>query len=645
MFMDSDICIKKSLICMSHQIFLKNLFYFYFIFCLLFPIFPNFVLAGEVYSKKQISVELLELESEAVKNHANTLKFIENRLIDSADDNVRQAYLYLFRVGLLQHSTSAVLEAELSKAQQLFDPVAEPELHIYSQVLKAFIMSKSPTLEKQSAQLLESLQEHADLQRDVYVYVKFLTIQISIYYQIEQYEKITRPLVRMAKTLNGKKIKQEIDYIQSNLNDALARHSSLIGDVERTKFYRLKQLVQDQNDGLSDDNAYIYCAIANIYNLPLAEKVYYARASLKAKIDGVCSQLMEKIVLLGEVLQGNVENVGELANIVSSGMIWQDELSAYYAGLAYLHLNDSSMALRMASLINREDSWEYQDLLQKSYQLQGDYQRALFAAQRYQRLREQKDAKAKSWMINTYQTRLELAQEDILSAEKAKQAEQLAAAEQKARARMQLMSTVVIAVLLTTVVLTLYLYRSRQLQQRLQVLSDTDPLTGLLNRRAFLSQVEKLRQLAQRQRFALSVVVIDLDYFKKINDQHGHQIGDAVLEAFASAAKDTIRKTDLIGRYGGEEFILATSQRDTTAIAGLLQRLQHSFAQLCIQDKRIAFEVSFSAGIASVIEPHTSHDLDIYEAIRQADEQLYRAKANGRQKVCTKDFCLLLITT
>ena len=205
MFMDSDICIKKSLIGMFHQIFLRNLIYFYLIFCLSFYIFPNVVLAGDIYSKKQISVELLELESEAVKNHANTLKFIENRLIDSADDNVRQAYLYLFRVGLLQHSSSAVLEAELSKAQQLFDPVAEPELHIYSQVLKAFIMSKSPTLEKQAAQLLESLQEHADLQRDVYIYVKFLTIQISIYYQIEQYEKITRPLVRMAKTLNGKK--------------------------------------------------------------------------------------------------------------------------------------------------------------------------------------------------------------------------------------------------------------------------------------------------------------------------------------------------------------------------------------------------------------------------------------------------------
>lgn len=643
MFFCFYLCIKRYFFYRLPQPNLNQTYRLSLIICFSYLVMPVIVDANEIYSKKQISAELWELESEAVRNHASAFKIIEERLNEATHDKVRQAYLYLFRVGLLQHSSSAILEEQLSKALQLFDPDTDPELYLYSMAVKAFIMSKSPTQEQKASDLLENLQDHPELQRDVYIHVKFLTIQISIYYQLKKYEKITRPLVRMANTLNGRKIRQEIEYIQVNLNDALAQHSSLIGDIEQTKMYHRKQLVQTQNDGLSDDNSNVYCALANIYNLSLTEKIHYAKASLQANKNGFCAQLMKKMVLLGEIQQGKIEHMEELAQIIPSKITWQDEQSAYYAGLAFLHLNDSAMALSMAALINRDDSWEYHDLLQQSYQLQGDYQNAFIAAQRYQRLREQKDSDAKVWMINSYQTRLELAQEDILSAEKTKQAEQLAAAKQLAQARLQVMSTVVIAALLTTLVLTIYLYRSRNLQKRLQVLSDTDPLTGLLNRRAFLSQVEKLRQLAQRQRFALSVAVIDLDYFKKINDQHGHQVGDAVLRVFANATTATLRQTDVIGRFGGEEFILAATEQDNTAFAALLQRLQQCFSQMCLADSSIGFIVSFSAGIANLTLQNAAAMQEIEQAIRQADEQLYRAKSNGRQQVCTEGLCLKLV--
>jgi diguanylate cyclase (GGDEF)-like protein len=151
-----------------------------------------------------------------------------------------------------------------------------------------------------------------------------------------------------------------------------------------------------------------------------------------------------------------------------------------------------------------------------------------------------------------------------------------------------------------------------------------------------------LKRLALRQHFPLSLALIDLDFFKKINDQHGHQVGDAVLRAFADAAKATLRQTDIVGRFGGEEFILATAQQDCAAVAALLQRLQHSFVQLCQQDKHIRFNVSFSAGIAKLIDPNAAHEQKIEESIRQADQQLYCAKANGRQQVCTATLCVLL---
>lgn len=644
MSLSSWLYIVRHFTCRLSRFKLRQTFCCSLILCFACLLTPVIVTAKGLYSKEQIYAERQQLEAEAVKNHATAIKLIDQRINEAANDPIRQANLYFFKVGLLQYSGIAVLEEHLFKAQQLFDPAAEPELYLYGMVLKAYIMSSYQNQTQQAAELLESLQEHPALQHDTFVYVKFLTVQLGVYYELKQYEKVSRPLFLMARTLTGRQGKPEFKYLQVHLNEALAYHSSLIGDLEQAKTLRLSQLEPTGNDGTSDDNAIVYCAIATLYHLPLIEKIHNAKASLAAKKDGVCAQLMEKIVLLGDIQQGKLENVAKLAQVNASKLPWQDELSAYYSGLAYLHLHDSTQALKMANLINREDSWEYQDLLQQGFQMQGDYKKAFIAAQRYNQLREQKDADARALMLSSYQTRLELAQEDNLAVEKAKQAEQLASAEQKAESRLYLMLSVIGAGVFVTIVLMLYLYRSKQLQMKLQRLSDTDPLTGLLNRRSFLRQAEQLKKLAQRQQFPLSVALIDLDFFKKINDQHGHQAGDAALCAFAEAAKTTLRQTDVIGRFGGEEFILATTQQDTAAVADLLQRLQQSFMQLCLQDKQIGFTVSFSAGIAKVIEPHSEHGQEIEEAIRKADEQLYRAKDKGRQQVCTEQLCLSLLT-
>ena len=106
----------------------------------------------------------------------------------------------------------------------------------------------------------------------------------------------------------------------------------------------------------------------------------------------------------------------------------------------------------------------------------------------------------------------------------------------------------------------------------------------------------------------------------------------------------------MIGRFGGEEFILATTEQDSAAFAALLQRLQQCFSQMCVSDKSIGFSVSFSAGIANLklllpTMQNAAAMQDIEQAIRQADEQLYRAKANGRQQVCAEDLCLQLMHT
>jgi diguanylate cyclase (GGDEF)-like protein len=512
-------------------------------------------------------------------------------------------------------------------------------------VVKSYGMYIYQNQAEQAAIVLEKVQQHPALKNDLYVQVLGLSNLLEVYYELKDFNKIAKPLFQLARTLTSKEMAPEYKGFFKDLDVELAYHSSLIGDTNQAIAIYKKTIADSKLKGQIDNVAIANCNIANMYFLPLAEKIQYAKASLAEARNLSCSDLMEKLVLLDEIQQGNFSNRDRLSQFHSNQQMPSlNQRSAYYAGLAYLQLDDLAGAQRMANRITDIKSWERYDLLQKIYEKQGNYRDAFTASQRFHQLRAEKDADARALMLSSYQTRLEMAQEDTIAAEQAKQAEQLHAAEQKAESRLQLMLTVIVAGFGITVVLTLYLYRSRQLQRKLQQLSDTDPLTGLLNRRAFLRQAEQLKLLAERQQFPLFVALIDLDFFKKINDKYGHQAGDSVLRAFAQAANSTLRQTDLCGRFGGEEFILLTTQQDTAAFAASLQRLQQCFAELCVQDNQLGFAVSFSAGIATVLEQSTGWNQDIEEAIRQADEQLYRAKSNGRQQVCTEDLCLQLVS-
>jgi diguanylate cyclase (GGDEF)-like protein len=603
------------------------------------------VLAKEPFSLADIQAERRELEMASTLDKVDVIQDIDQRIADSHEDQVRRAALYIVKANVLQHNGLKAIEDNVTKALLLIDEQTQPELYLYAMVVKSYGMYVYQNQAEQAAIVLEKVQQHPALKNDLYVQVQSLSNLLEVYYLLKDFNKIAKPLFQLARTLTSKEMAPEYQGFFKELDAELAYHSSLIGDTNQAIASYRKVIAESKLRGQTDNIAIVNCNIANMYFLPLAEKIQYAKASLAAARNLPCSDLMEKLVLLDEIQQGNLSNIARLSEFNSNQQMPRlNELSAYYAGLAYLQLDDLVGAQSMANRITDIKSWERYDLLQKIYEKQGNYRDALTASQRFHQLRAEKDADARALMLSSYQTRLEMAQKDTIAAEQAKQAEQLQAAEQKAEARLQLMLTVIAAGFGITVVLTLYLYRSRQLQRKLQQLSDTDPLTGLLNRRAFLRHAEQLKLLAERQQFPLSVALIDLDFFKQINDQYGHQAGDTVLRAFAQAANSTLRQTDLCGRFGGEEFILLTTQQDTAAFTASLQRLQQCFAELCVQDNQLGFAVSFSAGIATVLEHSTEWNQDIEEAIRQADEQLYRAKSNGRQQVCTEDLCLQLVS-
>ncbi len=171
------------------------------------------------------------------------------------------------------------------------------------------------------------------------------------------------------------------------------------------------------------------------------------------------------------------------------------------------------------------------------------------------------------------------------------------------------------------------LYKHDQLEKRLKYCADHDALTGIYNRGAILSFLEKEISRAKRYGSTFSIVIADLDYFKKINDTYGHVAGDKVLQEVASCLSVDLRKCDWVGRYGGEEFLLLLPDSHTNDAFRLAQRIKDKVEKQGIVLSEKTIHVTISMGIAQYIE---QEDTSSHDTIRRADSALYRAKDHGR---------------
>lgn len=172
------------------------------------------------------------------------------------------------------------------------------------------------------------------------------------------------------------------------------------------------------------------------------------------------------------------------------------------------------------------------------------------------------------------------------------------------------------------------------LHVQLKELASHDSLTGLLNRRAYQEQTEWIIRNAVRQRQCVSLLMIDLDFFKRVNDQFGHAEGDRVLFLIANILNDTCRQNDVSARYGGEEF--AVTLPDTDEAGSVVVAENFRTAVEAIKDPR--YPVTASVGIATFVPDPGLPPADtrsLYdELINRADQALYAAKNNGRNQVC-----------
>jgi two-component system cell cycle response regulator len=168
------------------------------------------------------------------------------------------------------------------------------------------------------------------------------------------------------------------------------------------------------------------------------------------------------------------------------------------------------------------------------------------------------------------------------------------------------------------------------LQQSME-LAVTDPLTGLFNRRYMERHLGTLVEKTAGRGKSLSVLILDIDYFKSVNDRFGHDAGDDVLREFADRMRTCVRGIDLACRYGGEEFVVVMPDTDLSVATMVAERIRRKIAgdPFPVQRGERSIEVTISIGIAGRISP----DEDAMAIFKRADEALYRAKRDGRNRV------------
>jgi diguanylate cyclase (GGDEF)-like protein len=155
----------------------------------------------------------------------------------------------------------------------------------------------------------------------------------------------------------------------------------------------------------------------------------------------------------------------------------------------------------------------------------------------------------------------------------------------------------------------------------------TDSLTGLANSRAATETLKVMAAFAGRSSQPLSAVLVDLDHFKTVNDNYGHQVGDEVLAAAAQSLKDSVRSSDFVARYGGEEFLVLLQGTDKQTAAEVAEKMRRGLAYINVPG--FAGRVTASFGVSTIPDDAGESDL----LLRTADEALYAAKDGGRDRV------------
>ena len=194
--------------------------------------------------------------------------------------------------------------------------------------------------------------------------------------------------------------------------------------------------------------------------------------------------------------------------------------------------------------------------------------------------------------------------------------------------------TIFLVIMFLVLIVTVFvLLKNVKLSRRLQEIASHDSLTGIFNRRYFFEQAQIQIARSLRLNHECFITIFDLDHFKNVNDKYGHLAGDQVLREISQRVKKTIRPYDLLGRYGGEEFIILMCDVDKKNVINAIERVRQEVYKTPVIYENTSISIAASFGIA-----HAAPINDLAEATKYADEALYRAKDTGRNRVVFYDY-------
>ncbi|HET8764253.1 MAG TPA: diguanylate cyclase [Rhodanobacter sp.] len=320
---------------------------------------------------------------------------------------------------------------------------------------------------------------------------------------------------------------------------------------------------------------------------------------------------------------------------------WNDDMVALQRGIAHAGLGQLAQALTdfdlAEQLLRKSGNLRYYRLLlqrrSQVYEAQGNAKLALADLQHAIKVQATLDHRARSDTATLMRYQFDTAQREAenrrLLATQRVQAQQLISLQHARRWQQLALSFGALLIAL----LSWLAIRQIRMARRLRKIAATDPLTGIANRRSIEWRGQRLLDWAQAEGQPFAVALLDVDHFKLVNDQHGHQAGDAVLVRLAAVCRDALRQGDVIGRIGGEEFVLLLPGAGSEPARDVAERLRLAVAALKLDDVAPGLAVTISLGVT------VSHagDGEFGALVERADRALYRAKAAGRDRVAVAD--------
>ena len=267
----------------------------------------------------------------------------------------------------------------------------------------------------------------------------------------------------------------------------------------------------------------------------------------------------------------------------------------------------------------------------EGYASQGQYQRAYAELQRANTLEADAKSLASDTQVLRLQARYDTARRDAENAELHHRSEAAQLALEAQAAERRFLWAAIAALALLTSWGGLAAWRGVSRRRILADLALKDELTGCPNRRAVLAYALAQFKLARRLGLPMTVAMIDLGHFKRVNDSHGHAVGDALLRAFTNAASDILRGQDQLGRWGGEEWLLVMPGMPLEELAHVFERMQQAFASKNVSGMPTPHGCTFSMG-GAILGADTP---SLEQLIAQADARMYAAKASGRNALRT----------